>query len=39
MARLPRFDIPGHSWHVIQRGNSRSVIFAREEDSQFYLSK
>ncbi|MDH5479451.1 MAG: hypothetical protein OEX11_01645 [Nitrosomonas sp.] len=39
MARLPRFDIPGQPQHVIQRGNNRSVIFAGEEDCQFYLSK
>ena len=39
MARLPRFDIPGQPQHVIQRGNNRSIIFAGEEDYQFYLSK
>ena len=27
MARLPRFVLPGHPQHVIQRGNNRSAIF------------
>lgn len=39
MARLPRFDVPGHTQHVIQRGNNRSIIFAGEEDYEFYLKK
>ncbi|GJL76398.1 transposase [Nitrosomonas sp.] len=39
MARLPRFDVPGQPQHVIQRGNNRSIIFAGEEDYQFYLKK
>ena len=39
MARLPRFDLPGQPQHVIQRGNNRSIIFAGEEDYQFYLKK
>ena len=39
MARLPRFDVPGYTQHVIQRGNNRSVIFAGEEDYVFYLNK
>jgi putative transposase len=36
MARLPRYVLPGHPQHVIQRGNNRNVIFASEEDYSFY---
>jgi len=36
MARQPRFVLPGHPQHVIQRGNNRHVIFADEADYQFY---
>ena len=39
MARLPRFEVPGYTQHVIQRGNNRSIIFAGEEDYAFYLKK
>ena len=39
MARLPRFDVPGHPQHVIQRGNNRSTIFVGEEDYEFYVKK
>jgi len=39
MARLPRFVLPGHPQHVIQRGNNRQVIFCVEDDYQFYLEK
>ena len=39
MARLPRFEIPGYTQHVIQRGNNRSIIFVGEEDYAFYLKK
>ena len=39
MARLPRFDVPGQSQHVIKRGNDRSVTFFGEEYYQFYLKK
>jgi hypothetical protein len=31
MARQPRFVLPGHPRHVIQRGNNRHVIFADEK--------
>ncbi|WP_309295463.1 transposase [Nitrosomonas sp.] len=34
-----RFDIPSQPQHIIQRGNNRSIIFAGEEDYQFYLKK
>ena len=37
MARQPRFVLPGHPQHVIQRGNNRHVIFAEEADYRFYL--
>lgn len=39
MARLPRFDVPGYTQHVIQRGNNRSIIFVGEADYEFYLKK
>ncbi len=37
MARLPRYVIPGQPQHIIQRGNNRQMIFAAEEDYQFFL--
>jgi len=37
MARQPRYVLPGHPQHVIQRGHNRSAIFARDEDYSFYL--
>ena len=36
MARLPRYLIPGQPQHIIQRGNNRQVIFARDGDDQFF---
>ncbi len=36
MARLPRFAIPGQPQHIIQRGNNRQTVFAREADYQFF---
>ena len=36
MARLPRYAIPGQPQHVIQRGNNRQAIFARDTDYQFF---
>jgi putative transposase len=39
MARLPRFVLPGHPQHVIQRGNNRQSIFVTDEDYRFYLAK
>jgi putative transposase len=32
MPRLPRYVLPGHPQHVIQRGNNRCPIFVAEED-------
>lgn len=37
MARLPRLTWPGHVHHVIQRGNNRQTIFARDSDHQLLL--
>ncbi len=37
MARQPRFQLPGHPQHIIQRGNNRQIIFASEDDYAFYL--
>ncbi len=39
MARLPRFVLPGHPQHVIQRGNNREPVFFAKEDYRFYLEK
>lgn len=39
MARLPRFDIPDFTQHVIQRGNNREPVFVQDTDYQFYLEK
>lgn len=32
MPRLPRYVLPGHPQHVIQRGNNRCPIFAADDD-------
>ena len=37
MPRRARLSLPGIPWHLIQRGNNRSVCFYAEEDYQFYL--
>jgi putative transposase len=37
MARQPRFVLPGHPQHVIQRGNNRDIIFVTDQDYEFYL--
>ena len=37
MPRRARLSLPGIPWHIIQRGNNRSVCFHGEEDYQFYL--
>ena len=37
MPRRARLSLPGIPWHIIQRGNNRSVCFQAEEDYQFYL--
>ncbi len=37
MPRRARISIPGIVWHIIQRGNNRSVCFFTNEDYQFYL--
>ncbi len=37
MPRRARLSLPGIPWHIIQRGNNRSVCFHAEEDYQFYL--
>lgn len=36
MARLPRVCLPGIPQHIIQRGNSRQVCFAADEDYSAY---
>ncbi len=37
MPRRARLSLPGIPWHIIQRGNNRSVCFYAEEDYFFYL--
>ena len=37
MPRPPRFVLPGHTLHLIQRGNNRSGCFVDDEDRQQYL--
>ena len=37
MPRCARISLPGIPWHIIQRGNDRSVCFHAEDDYQFYL--
>jgi putative transposase len=36
MARQPRYLVPGHPQHVIQRGNNRQPIFKEEADYWYY---
>lgn len=38
MARQPRFVLPGHPQHIIQRGNNRQPTFFADEDYHYYLS-
>jgi putative transposase len=35
--RRARLSLPGIRWHIVQRGNNRSVCFFTEEDYCFYL--
>ena len=37
MPRRALLSLPGISWHIIQRGNNRSVCFHAEEDYYFYI--
>lgn len=37
MPRRARLSLPGIPWHIIQRGNNRSVCFHAAEDYQYYL--
>ncbi|MCK9282695.1 MAG: transposase [Rhodocyclaceae bacterium] len=37
MPRRARLALAGIPWHIIQRGNNRSVCFHAEDDFQFYL--
>ena len=37
MPRRARLCLPGIPWHIIQRGNNRSVCFNAEEDYYFYI--
>ena len=39
MAFLPRYVLPGHPQHIIQRGNNRSAIFVREDDYRRYRER
>lgn len=37
MPRKARIVVPGVAHHVVQRGHNRQVVFAADEDFQFYL--
>ena len=37
MPRRARLAVAGIPWHIIQRGNNRSVCFYTEADYQYYL--
>jgi putative transposase len=37
MARLTRIVLPGCTYHVLQRGNDRSIVFRNDEDRRFFL--
>ncbi len=37
MPRRARLSLPGIPWHIIQRGNNRSVCFYAEEDYRRYI--
>lgn len=37
MARLARLAVPGHPYHIFQRGNNRQPIFATATDRQIFL--
>ena len=37
MPRRARLSLPGIPWHLIHRGNNRSVCFHAEADYQYYL--
>lgn len=37
MPRRARLSLPDIPWHIIQRGNNRSVCFYATEDYQYYL--
>ncbi|MFN0306100.1 MAG: transposase [Burkholderiales bacterium] len=39
MPRRARLSLPGVPWHIIQRGNNRSVCFLAEQDYRFYLQR
>jgi len=38
MPRRARLSVAGIPWHIIQRGNNRSVCFLSDDDYQFYLN-
>jgi len=38
MPRRARLGLLGIPWHIIQRGNNRSVCFFAEKDHRLYLS-
>lgn len=37
MPRRARLSLAGIPWHIIQRGNNRSVCFFADEDYRLYL--
>ena len=39
MARLPRLVLPGHPYHVTQRGYRRERVIFEDGDYELYLDK
>ncbi len=37
MARKPRVDLGGYTYHITQRGNNREACFFADMDYRFYL--
>jgi len=37
MPRRKRMYLPGHAYHLVQRGNNREVCFVEPENYQFYI--
>lgn len=38
MPRRKRMYLPGHAYHIVQRGNNRELCFVEHENYQFYMA-
>jgi len=38
MPRRKRMYLPGHAYHLVQRGNNREVCFVEPENYRFYMA-